>query len=118
MFGFRQIPITCEYCFVQLSSTDDPLEHVSQCKKVSSEKEVKRKVLLDEVCGKTTNDFSSDKAFSEHNNSHMGNLYKCQQCPADWKSGPENHFDTKQKLSTHCYQYHSSKHEWTSPNIG
>ena len=76
MFGFRQIPITCEYCFVQLSSTDDPLEHVSKCKKVSSEKEVKRKVLLDEVCGKTTNDFSSDKAFSEHNNSHMGNLYK------------------------------------------
>ena len=66
-----------------------------------------KKMKLDEVCGKTADDFDSERAFKSHYMKHSEEMYKCKECPEVWLDGPESIFNTKQQLQKHVYNYHS-----------
>ena len=68
-----------------------------------------KKVILDEICGTTKENFKNNRAFKEHLKIHEDKIYQCSQCPDKWTSGPENIFSTKKKLQEHSFVYHSSK---------
>ena len=97
---------SCHVC-LQSFSTERKVElHIMQShRKPSLEKKT---VTLDEVCGKTQEDFCTKRAFQEHGKQHQETSFICEMCPAVWKFGPDNIFPTKQKLSKHVFEFHKS----------
>ena len=73
---------SCHVC-LQSFSTERKVElHIMQShRKPSLEKKT---VTLDEVCGKTQEDFCTKRAFQEHGKQHQETSFICEMCPAVW----------------------------------
>ena len=72
---------------------------------------VSMKLILDDVCGTTKDDFKNMRLFQNHYRTHADELLKCPECPAIWSEGPETMFNTKRQLITHMYRYHSNSND-------
>ena len=78
----------------------------SSQKKIQGNKISSGKIQIDEICGKTQDDFKNRRSFLSHHKTHSEELFYCDQCPKEWDGGPDNVFSSKEKKRKYMFEHH------------